>query len=71
MLEGVDRTAAITVHHLLTHTSGLPDYFDKPNRGPSLYEQLACCAPSPVDDLAGVGSGRHGCAAHPSGKTGS
>ena len=39
--KGVDHTAAITVHHLLTHTSGLADYFDKPQRGPSLYAQLA------------------------------
>lgn len=39
--KGVDRTPRITVHHLLTHTSGLADYFDKPRRGPSLYEQLA------------------------------
>ena len=38
--KGVDHTAAITVHHLLTHTSGLPDYFDKPKAGPSLYQQL-------------------------------
>lgn len=26
-LDGVDRSAAITVRHLLSHTSGLPDYF--------------------------------------------
>jgi D-alanyl-D-alanine carboxypeptidase len=38
--KGVDHTPAITVHHLLTHTSGLPDYFDKPKSGPSLYKQL-------------------------------
>jgi D-alanyl-D-alanine carboxypeptidase len=38
--KGVDHTPSITVHHLLTHTSGLPDYFDKPKNGPSLYEQL-------------------------------
>ena len=37
---GVDHTPDITVHHLLTHTSGLADYFDKPKNGPSLYKQL-------------------------------
>jgi D-alanyl-D-alanine carboxypeptidase len=40
VIEGVDYTSAITVHHLLTHTSGLADYFDKPKSGPSLYKQL-------------------------------
>ena len=40
VLEGVDHTPSITVHHLLTHTSGLPDYFDTPAHGRSLYEQL-------------------------------
>ncbi|HVM14438.1 MAG TPA: serine hydrolase domain-containing protein [Egibacteraceae bacterium] len=40
VLRGVDHTPAITVHHLLTHTSGLPDYFDKPKRGPSLFQQV-------------------------------
>jgi D-alanyl-D-alanine carboxypeptidase len=38
--KGVDHTPAITVHHLLTHTSGLPDYWDKPKAGPSLFQQL-------------------------------
>jgi D-alanyl-D-alanine carboxypeptidase len=39
--KGVDYTPAMTVHHLLTHTSGLADYFDKPKSGPSLYKELA------------------------------
>jgi len=40
---GVDRTASITVRHLLAHTSGLVDYFSgrNPRRGqPSLEKQL-------------------------------
>ncbi|WP_414942767.1 serine hydrolase domain-containing protein [Amycolatopsis sp. cmx-11-51] len=40
VLRGVDRTSAITVRHLASHTSGLPDYFEKRRSGPSLYEQL-------------------------------
>lgn len=38
---GVDRTSAITVRHLASHTSGLPDHFEKRRAGPSLDEQLA------------------------------
>ena len=37
---GVDHTPAITIRHLASHTSGLPDYFDKPLTGPSLYDRL-------------------------------
>jgi D-alanyl-D-alanine carboxypeptidase len=41
VLDGVDRTAQITIRHLLSHTSGLPDHFDKPRTGgPSLYRKL-------------------------------
>lgn len=38
---GVDRSAEITVGHLLSHTSGLPDYFmGRPPRSASLERQL-------------------------------
>ncbi|MDO3648649.1 serine hydrolase domain-containing protein [Nocardia mangyaensis] len=40
VLGGVDRTSAITVRHLASHTSGLPDHFEKRRVGPSLDEQL-------------------------------
>jgi len=38
---GIDRTSAITVRHLASHTSGLPDHFEKRREGPSLNERLA------------------------------
>ncbi|MGW3784528.1 serine hydrolase domain-containing protein [Micromonospora chokoriensis] len=41
VLGTVDRTSAITVRHLASHTSGLPDQFEKRRTGPSLYERLA------------------------------
>jgi len=41
VLGGIDRTCAITVRHLASHTSGLPDHFEKRRGGPSLYERLA------------------------------
>ena len=37
---GTDHTAAITLRHLASHTAGLPDHFEKPLEGPSLYQQL-------------------------------
>ncbi|MGC5031076.1 serine hydrolase domain-containing protein [Micromonospora sp. DT229] len=37
---GVDRTPQITVRHLASHTSGLPDFFEKRRGAPSLYRQL-------------------------------
>jgi CubicO group peptidase (beta-lactamase class C family) len=41
VLGGIDRTPEITVRHLASHTSGLPDHFEKRREGPSLYERLA------------------------------
>jgi D-alanyl-D-alanine carboxypeptidase len=37
---GRDHTAQITVRHLASHTSGLPDYFEKPREGTSLFQDL-------------------------------
>lgn len=40
-LGGVDRTAEITVRHLLQHTSGLANYFeDRPRGGTSMAEEV-------------------------------
>ena len=39
--KGVDHTSAITIRHLASHTSGLPDHFEQPREGRSLFELLA------------------------------
>lgn len=39
--DGQDHTSRITLRHLATHTSGLPDYFEQPREGSSLFEDLA------------------------------
>ena len=40
-LDGEDYTEQITVHHLLGHLTGLPDYFDaRPKGGKTLIEQV-------------------------------
>jgi D-alanyl-D-alanine carboxypeptidase len=40
-IDGVDRTAEITVRHLLSHTSGLADFLeDEPEGGRSMYQEI-------------------------------
>ncbi len=41
LFKGTDHTPQITVRHLASHTSGLPDHFEKPREGRSLFELLA------------------------------
>jgi D-alanyl-D-alanine carboxypeptidase len=40
VLGGVDHTSAITVRHLASHTSGLPDFFEKRRSGTSIFADL-------------------------------
>jgi D-alanyl-D-alanine carboxypeptidase len=54
VLDGVDHTAAITVEHLLSHTSGLPDYYeDAPAGARSAQARLLAGedAPVPFDEV--------------------
>ena len=41
VVDGVDYSHQLTIHHLLSHTSGLPDYFeDQPISGVNMMQQL-------------------------------
>lgn len=41
VIDGVDYTPDLTIHHLLSHTSGLPDYFeDPPVKGVNMMQKL-------------------------------
>ncbi|MFY0593541.1 serine hydrolase domain-containing protein [Roseivirga sp.] len=41
MINGVDYSDKLTIHHLLSHTSGLPDYFeDQPVKGVNMMQKL-------------------------------
>lgn len=49
VMDAVDRTAAITVEHLLSHTSGLPDYYEEaPPGGRSAQARLLAGEDTPV-----------------------
>ena len=40
-IDEIERTQDITIHHLLSHTSGLPDYFgDQPLEGSNMFDML-------------------------------
>ena len=41
VFRGTDRTSAVTVRHLASHTSGLPDHFERRRGEQSLYERLS------------------------------
>ncbi len=57
VLGGLDRTAEITVEHLLGHTSGLADYYEEaPAGGPSAQARLRAGedAPMPFEEVLAV-----------------
>ena len=43
VLDGIDRTGEITVEHLLSHTSGLADYYDEAPKGRAERPGPAAC----------------------------
>ena len=54
VLDGIDRTGEITVEHLLSHTSGLADYYDEAPRGERSAQARLLAgedAPMPFDEV--------------------
>ena len=70
VLKGVDYTAKITVRHLLSHTSGLPDYFEQKLKDGTLFTERTMIAeplgltqtrlPAATDDVSHVVPLRNG-----------
>lgn len=54
VLAGVDRTSAITVRHLLSHTSGLPDYFEQKRQDGTLFATRFFSGEDPAYSLEDV-----------------
>ncbi len=56
VVDGVDRAAEVTLEHLLTHTSGVADYFDGRSSAPVRFPAIIAAEPdrrwSPTDLLA-------------------
>ena len=54
VLKGVDYTAKITVRHLLSHTSGLPDYFEQKRKDGTLFTERLFSGEDPAWSLEDV-----------------